>query len=149
VLVCNPCNGLHSLAGACLERATIFKQSADKCWGAHASPRAISGVSPEALFGETPNGTRETRMLPFPLHPPAISGLKKLAEVFTIEEKLVDLYKRSLDRGGAAGGDFQARRGGYGELRRRFKVEICTRGDLRVLSRFQVEVRRALDRYSA
>ena len=37
-------------------------------WGAHASPRAISGVSPETLLGETPNSTRETRMLPFSFH---------------------------------------------------------------------------------
>jgi hypothetical protein len=27
-------------------------------WGAHASSRAISGVSPESLFGETPNTIR-------------------------------------------------------------------------------------------
>ena len=29
--------------------------------GAHASPRAISGVSPETVFGETLNTTRETQ----------------------------------------------------------------------------------------
>ncbi|HEY5705675.1 MAG TPA: hypothetical protein VIS96_08890 [Terrimicrobiaceae bacterium] len=32
--------------------------------GAHASPRVVSGVLPETLLGETPNSTRETRMLP-------------------------------------------------------------------------------------
>ena len=29
-----------------------------------ASPRAISGVSPEALFGETPNNTRQDAYAP-------------------------------------------------------------------------------------
>jgi hypothetical protein len=34
-------------------------------WGAHASPRAISGVPPEGpCFGETPNITREDAYAP-------------------------------------------------------------------------------------
>ena len=39
--------------------------AAEEVWGAHASRRAISGVSPESLvFGGTPNTTREDAYAP-------------------------------------------------------------------------------------